>query len=185
MAADQSDSEIWPALPLASWADTYATLHMWKQIVGNVHLAQADEVLSEFRGEFIGKSSPVHFFWGSFDHAVTRFSGRRAPERAGADLITREAYSHEVISVGFWPGSAGVSDAAFYAYAAPEPPGFKTAPVGPRPAFYSHDLNEFILKYEDMRAAASPRDALLEFARSTYDAGASLGGWDRQALERH
>ena len=99
--------------------------------------------------------------------------------------MTREAYSHEVISVGFWPGSPGVSDAAFYAYAAPEPPGFKTALVGPRSAFYNHDLNEFMLKYEDMRAAPSPSDALLEFARSTYDAGASLGGWDRRALERH
>ena len=301
MAADSSDAERWPALPLAWWADTYSTLHMWTQVVGKVRLAlappvnhwwhvtlavtarglttrampyaggsfeiafdfidhqlridtsegrsrslalepqtvaefysrvfaslgelgitvhiwpmpveipapvrfdldhdhrsydaasvtrwwrvvsQADEVLNEFRGEFIGKSSPAHFFWGSFDHAVTRFSGRRAPERDGADPVTREAYSHEVISVGFWPGSAGVSDAAFYAYAAPEPPGFKTAPVGPRAAFYNHDLNEFILNYEDMRAAPSPRDALLEFARSTYDAGASLGGWDRQALER-
>src|SRR5438876_8777038 len=145
----------------------------------------ADTIFKEFRSSFLGKSSPVHFFWGSFDLAVTRFSGRRAPEREGADPITREAYSHEVISVGFWPGSAGVSDAAFYAYAAPEPPGFKTAPVGPRAAFYNHVLNEFILNYEDMRAAPSPRDALLEFARSTYDAGASLGGWDRQALERH
>jgi hypothetical protein len=126
----------------------------------------------------------VHFFWGSFDHAVTRFSGRRAPEREGADAMTREAYSHEVISVGFWPGREGMSDAVFYAYAAPEPAGFKTALVGPPSAFYNHDLNEFLLNYEDMRAAPSPGDALLEFARSTYDAGASLAGWDRQALER-
>lgn len=148
-------------------------------------LSMSHQVLSEFRGEFLGKSSPVHFFWGSFDLAVTRFSGRRAPEREGADRVTREAYSHEVSSVGFWPGSPGVSDAVFYAYAAPEPSGFKTARVGPPGAFYSHDLNEFILKYDDARTSPSPRDALLEFARRTYDAGASLGGWDRAALERH
>jgi Family of unknown function (DUF5996) len=148
-------------------------------------LSQADDVLREFRGEFIGKSSPVHFFWGSFDLAVTRFSGRRAPEREGADRVTREAYSHEVSSVGFWPGSAGVSDAVFYAYAAPEPPGFKTAKVAPPAAFYSRELGEFILKYEDMRTAPSPRAALLDFARSTYEAGASLAEWDRSALERH
>ena len=148
-------------------------------------LLQADDVLREFRSEFIGKCSPVHFFWGSFDLAVTRFSGRPAPEREGADRMTREAYSHEVISVGFWPGSVGVSDAAFYAYAAPEPPGFKTAKAAPAAAFYSRDLGEFLLKYEDMRTAPSPRAALLDFARSTYDAGASLGQWDRPALERH
>jgi hypothetical protein len=148
-------------------------------------LSQVDGVLKEFRGEFLGKCSPVHFFWGSFDLAVTRFSGRRAPPREGADAITREAYSHEVISVGFWPGTTGMSDAAFYAYAAPEPQGFNTARVGPSPAFYSTDLKEFLLKYEDMRTGASPRAALLEFARSTYDAGASLGSWDRSELERH
>jgi hypothetical protein len=147
-------------------------------------LSSSQQVLNEFRGEFVGKCSPVHFFWGSFDLAVTRFSGRRAPEREGADRITREAYSHEVSSVGFWPGVPGVSDATFYAYAAPEPPGFKTAPVGPAGACYSADLNEFILSYEDVRTSASPRDALLEFARRTYEAGASLGGWDRAALER-
>jgi hypothetical protein len=297
------DTELdrWPALPLAAWADTYATLHMWTQIVGKIRMAlappvnhwwhvtldvsarglttrampyaagsfeiefdfvehrlriatsdgrsrslelapqsvaefyasvlsllrdlgitvriwpmpveipapirfdedhghasydaaavtrfwrvlsQADEVLKEFRGSFLGKSSPVHFFWGSFDLAVTRFSGRRAPEREGADRMTREAYSHEVSSVGFWPGRVGVSDAVFYAYAAPEPPGFKTARIGPPPAFYTTDLNEFLLKYDDMRTAASPRAALLEFARTTYEATASLGGWDRLALER-
>jgi hypothetical protein len=297
------DTELdrWPALPLAAWADTYATLHMWTQIVGKIRLAlappvnhwwhvsldvsprglttrampyaggsfeiefdfvehrlrietsdgrerslelapqsvaefyarvlgllhdlgitvriwpmpveipapirfdedhghasyeaaavtrfwrvlsQADEVLKEFRGSFLGKNSPVHFFWGSFDLAVTRFSGRRAPEREGADRMTREAYSHEVSSVGFWPGRVGVSDAVFYAYAAPEPPGFKTARVGPPAAFYSSDLNEFFLKYEDMRTVASPRAALLEFARTTYEAAASLGRWDRLALER-
>ena len=105
---------------------------------------------------FLGKCSPVHFFWGGFDLAVTRFSGRRAPERPGADAITREGYSHEVISAGFWPGSGAVPEAAFYAYAAPEPPGFKTARVGPAAAFYSTDFGEFVLRYEDVRTAASP-----------------------------
>lgn len=145
----------------------------------------ADAVLKEFRGRFLGKSSPVHFFWGGFDLAVTRFSGRRAPERPGADRITRESYSHEVISAGFWPGGAGgVDDAAFYAYAAPEPEGFRGAPVGPAGASYKTTLSEYILPYDDVRRAASPRAALLEFVQSTYDAGASLGRWDRAALER-
>ncbi len=255
----EHDQQQWPALPLSEWADTYATLHMWTQVVGKVRLALAPPVnhwwhvtlyvtprglttrampyaggcceiefdfvahrlhiktssggvesielrpqtvadfyaqvmstlralgvgvriwrmpveipapirfdrdrdhqaydraaverwwqvilrvhgvLEEFRGEFIGKSSPVHFFWGSFDLAVTRFSGRKAPEREGADAMTREAYSHEVISVGFWPGMAGVSDAAFYAYAAPEPGGFSAARIEPAPAFYSAGLTE-------------------------------------------
>jgi hypothetical protein len=146
-------------------------------------LAAADTVLNEFRGEFVGKCSPVHFFWGSFDLAVTRFSGRRAPERAGADAVTREAYSHEVSSIGFWPGGPGAPDASFYAYAAPEPPGFKEAAAGPA-AFYSGELSIFILPYEDVRTAASPRDTLLDFAHRTYDAAATLGGWDRAALER-
>jgi hypothetical protein len=116
---------------------------------------------------------------------VTRFSGRRAPERPGADLITREGYSHEVISAGFWPGGGTVAEASFYAYAAPEPPGFKTARVGPAAAFYSTDFGGlFLLKYEDVRTAASPRDALMEFLETTYAAGATLAGWDRQALER-
>jgi hypothetical protein len=291
----------WPALPLAGWADTCATLHMWTQVVGKVRLALAppvnhwwhitlattarglttspmpygpgtleiafdfvdhrlrletsdgrsrtialeprtvadfyrefvqalrelevavriwptpvevpapirfdqdvqhhsydrdaverwwqalldvDVVLKEFRGRFLGKCSPVHFFWGSFDHAVTRFNGRRAPERPDADAMTREAYSHEVISAGFWPGSGALQEAAFYAYAAPEPPGFKTAHIGPRAAFYSADFNEFVLKYEDVRTAASPRDALMEFLQTTYEAGATLANWDRQELER-
>jgi hypothetical protein len=147
-------------------------------------LSLAAETLAEFRGGFVGKSSPVHFFWGSFDLAVTRFSGRRAPERPGADRITRESYSHEVTSVGFWPGGAGgVDDAAFYAYAAPEPEGFKRAAVGPAAASYSDGLSEFILMYDDVRRSPSPRAALLEFARSTYAAAASLGKWDRAALE--
>jgi hypothetical protein len=147
-------------------------------------LLSVDAVFKEFRGGFIGKSSPSHFFWGSFDLAVTRFSGRRAPDRPGADAMTREAYSHEVSSAGFWPGSGALAEAAFYSYAAPEPQGFKTARVGPAAAFYSPDFNEFILKYEDVRNAASPRDALTEFLQTTYDAGARLGGWDRPELER-
>ena len=295
----------WPLLPLAAWADTYATLHMWSQVVGKVRLAlappvnhwwhvalyvtarglttspipyrggafemafdfidhrltietsegarkdialeprsvadfyqlvmtalrdlgiqvriwpmpvevpspirfdrdtqhgsyeaeavnrfwrvllQADAVLKEFRSRFIGKCSPVHFFWGSFDLAVTRFNGRPTTAKADADPITREAYSHEVTSAGFWPGTlaqgASAIDAAFYAYASPEPPGYKTARAGPAGAFYSPDLNIFILRYDDVRGAASPRDALLDFLQTTYDVGADLGKWDRPALER-
>lgn len=146
-------------------------------------LASADTVLKEFRARFFGKASPVHFFWGSFDLAVTRFSGRRAPERPGADTITREAYSHECISAGFWPGGGAITDAAFYAYAAPEPPGFSKAAVRP-PAFYSPQLSEFILMYGDVRKAASPKSVLLDFFQTTYEAGATLGNWDRQALDR-
>jgi uncharacterized protein DUF5996 len=133
---------------------------------------------------FVGKCSPVHFFWGSFDLAVTRFSGRRAPERAGADSITREAYSHEVISHGFWPGSGAVPEPAFYAYAAPEPAGFKAAAVEPAAAFYSAAFNEFILPYTAVRAAASPDADLEAFLATTYDAAATLAHWDRPALER-
>jgi len=147
-------------------------------------LRQIIAVLQEFRGGFIGKSSPVHFFWGGFDLAVTRFSGRRAPERPGADAMTREGYSHEVSSAGFWLGSGAVPEPAFYAYFAPEPAGYKTARVAPEAAFYSPDFNEFVLKYEDVRTASSPRDALMAFLQSTYDAGATLAGWDRSALER-
>ena len=147
-------------------------------------LVSVEEVLQEFRSRFIGKSSPVHFFWGSFDLAVTRFSGRRAPERAGADSITREAYSHEVISAGFWPGGGEVLDPAFYAYAAPEPGGFSKQPIKPSEAFYHSKLNEYILMYEDVRRAPSPSGKLLEFLQSTYEAGATLGKWDRAALER-
>jgi hypothetical protein len=295
----------WPLLPLAAWADTYATLHMWSQVVGKVRLAlappvnhwwhvalyvtarglttspipyrggafemafdfvdhrltietsegarkeialeprsvadfyqlvmtalrdlgiqvriwpmpvevpspirfdrdtqhgsyeaeaanrfwrvllQADAVLKEFRSRFIGKCSPVHFFWGSFDLAVTRFNGRPTNAKADADPITREAYSHEVTSAGFWPGTlaqgASAIDAAFYAYASPEPPGYKSARAGPAGAFYSPDLNIFILRYDDVRGAASPRAALLDFLQTTYEAGADLGKWDRPALER-
>jgi len=302
MSSSVSDQpESWPALPLDSWKDTYATLHMWTQIVGKVRLAltplinhwwnvplyvtarglttsripygersfelwfdfiqhqlvletsegarktlklipcsvadfyrefvimlrseqievkiwrmpveipnpipfdqdrehrsydaaavekfwrillSVDAVFTQFRSEFIGKSSPVHFFWGSFDLAVSRFSGRRAPERAGADAMTREAYSHEVSSVGFWPGSGDVREAAFYSYAVPEPQGLREAPVRPGAARYDKQLGEFLLMYEDVRQAESPSGALLEFCRSTYQTAATLGGWDRKALER-
>ena len=306
-------NESWPALPLAEWQDTYATLHMWTQIVGKIRMAQTplinhwwnvplyvtarglttsamayqgrafqidfdfidhqllircddgaqtsialvprsvadfykevmralgglgidvkiwpvpvevqdpvpfdqdhqnasydpeyanrfwrilvsvDRVFTEFRSRFVGKCSPVHFFWGSFDHAVTRFSGRRAPQRDGADVITREAYSHEVISHGFWPGvrasgpverdkSDGTIDApAFYSYTAPEPTGLSQAPVRPKQAFYHQTMKEFILLYDDVRQADSPEAALMEFLESTYEAGARLAQWDRAELER-
>jgi hypothetical protein len=147
-------------------------------------LLSVNAVFEEFRAEFIGKASPVHFFWGSFDLAVTRFSGRRAPERPGADAITREAYSHEVSSVGFWPGSAGGPDAAFYSYAAPVPAGFAEARVRPDAARWDGSLGEFLLTYEDVRTSASPSRTLLEFCRSTYQAAARFGQWDRGALER-
>ena len=148
-------------------------------------LAGVNTVLTEFRSRFIGKVSPVHFFWGSFDLAVTRFSGRPAPERPGVDFITKEAYSHEVISHGFWPGDGEVvKDAAFYAYAAPEPEGFKDRAVLPVNAFYSGEKGEFFLMYDDMRTADDPEQALLDFCQSTYEAGASLGNWDRSSLER-
>ena len=295
-------SDYWPPLPLAEWKDTYATLHMWTQIVGKVRLAlspavnhfwgstlyvtsrglttstipyakgvfeidfdfvahtlqittslgetrsflliprtvaefyaefmaalhslgidvkvwtmpvevprpvrfnldeshasyqseyaqrfwrilvSTDAVFRQFRSRFICKASPVHFFWGSFDLAVTLFSGRRAPERPGADSITKEAYSHEVISVGFWPGDGEiVKDAAFYAYAAPEPPGFKECQVRPAKAFYSKEKGEFFLMYDDVRTAADPAQALLDFCQSAYEAGANCGNWDRRNLER-
>lgn len=291
----------WPALPLAAWKDTYATLHMWTQIVGKVRMAltplvnhwwnvplyvdarglttsripcgesafelrfdflqhqfvleksngliktlalkprsvadfyrecmemlqsagvdvkiwrmpveipspipfdqdhghasydaeyagrfwrillSVDSVFQEFRTRFIGKSSPVHFFWGSFDLAVSRFSGRRAPERADADPVTREAYSHEVSSVGFWPGSGDMQGPAFYSYTAPAPPGFQEAHPLPSSAHFDKQLGEFILMYDDVRKAESPSASLLAFCQSTYEAGAQLGNWDRSALER-
>jgi hypothetical protein len=307
------NNEVWPALPLAEWQDTYATLHMWTQIVGKIRLAQTplinhwwnvplyvtarglttsampyhsrsleidfdfidhqllvkcddgateslplvprsvadfycevmrilgglgievkiwpvpvevqdpvpfeqdyknasydpeyanrfwrilvqtDKVFTEFRSRFLGKCSPVNFYWGSFDLAVTRFSGRRAPEREGADVITREAYSHEVISHGFWPGQrasgpversksdGAIHAPAFYSYAAPEPPGLSEASIRPQEAFYSGQLKEFILLYGDVRRADSPEALLMDFLQSTYDAGADLAKWDRASLER-
>ena len=296
--------DLWPGLPLAAWRDTYATLHMWTQVIGKVRLAlapmvnhwwqvplyvtsrglstspipygphvfqvdfdflahemrlatdtgevrslalsprpvadfyaetmhalgslgaevsiwttpvevaertpfeqdyrhaaydpdyaqrlwrvlvQADRLLKEFRSRYVGKVSPVHFFWGAFDMAVTRFSGRRAPEHPGAPFVARfvavEAYSHEVSSVGFWPG-AGLGEPAFYAYAYPEPEGFKDYPVLPEEAYYNSELREFVLPYEAVRQARSPDEALLAFAESTYEAAAVTGGWDRASLER-
>lgn len=148
-------------------------------------LIQVDQVFKQFRSQFIGKCSPVHFFWGSFDLAVTRFSGRPAPEREGADPITREAYSHEVISHGFWPGSGKIQAPAFYSYTAPEPPSLKQEPIRPETAFYSSQVSEFLLMYDDVRGADSPRQTLLDFLQSTYEAGAKLANWDRVALERH
>jgi hypothetical protein len=292
--------DVWPSLPYADWRDTYATLHMWMQIVGKVALARApplnhswsvamevtprglstrtlpdgdrtfniqfdfidhklvirasdDEtrtlalrpqtvadfyrelmaaldamglhekvspmpveipspirfdldtvhrsydpahagrcwrifsqvarVFTMSRCEFIGKCSPVHFFWGSFDLAVTRFSGRRAPPREGPKFM-RDAYSHEVISHGFWPGNDALPEPAFYFYAAPEPPGLKEARVKPAAAYYHRELGEFILPYEAVRSAASPDQAILAFVESTYDCAADLAGWDRDALDR-
>lgn len=147
-------------------------------------LLQTNRILGEFRGRFIGKCSPVHFFWGSFDLAVTRFSGRRAPPRPGADAVTREAYSHEVISCGFWPGGGQVPQAAFYAYAAPAPPGLASVPIRPTAARYDQEAGEFFLPYADVRAAADPDGLLLDFLQSTYEAAATLARWDRAALER-
>jgi hypothetical protein len=147
-------------------------------------LVTADTILKEFRARFIGKDSPVHFFWGSVDLAVSRFSGRPAPPRPGADLITREAYSHEVSSAGFWPGGGPITGAAFYCYIVPEPAGFAQSPVRPEKAFYHPQLHEFLLMYDDVRAAESPRETLLEFLQSTYEAAATLANWDRAALER-
>jgi len=145
-------------------------------------LMQSAEVFKQFQANWLGKASPVHFFWGSFDLAVTRFSGRRAPERPGADLVTREAYSHEVISFGFWPGNGGYGRAAYYAYAAPEPEGLGKAVVRPAAAFYSNDRKEFFLNYDDVRTAPSPSDVILEFMDSVYRA-ASVN-WDNAALVR-
>ena len=148
----------------------------WR-IVVEVH-----RVFTTFRSGYVGKSSPAHFFWGSFDLAVTRFSGRLAPPREGPAFM-REAYSHEVISHGFWPGSGPILEPAFYAYAVPEPEGLKTARVLPEAAYYHPELNEFVLPYEAVRTAAAPDEAIAAFVQSTYDRAATLGGWDRRSLE--
>jgi len=147
-------------------------------------LVQTDHVFKEFRGRFIGKCSPVHFFWGSFDLAVTRFSGRRAPVRPGADRITREAYSHECSSAGFWPGSGSVLAPAYYAYTVPEPAGLSKARVRPDGAYYDPHMQEFFLLYDDVRNTADPGATLLDFLQSTYAAGADPAGWERPSLER-
>lgn len=155
----------------------------WRILLGS------DRVLRQFRSRFIGKCSPVHFFWGAADLAVTRFSGRPAPLHPGGipnlpDAVTREAYSHEVSSAGFWPGTAPIDYPAFYSYAYPAPAGFAAAAVRPEAAFYSKDFGEFILPYDAVRTAASPDAVLMEFLTSTYEAAATLGRWDRAALER-
>ena len=152
-------------------------------------LVQVDRVFTAFRSRFIGKSSPVHFFWGSADLAVTRFSGRRAPQHPGGvpglpDKITREAYSHEVASCGFWAGGGAIPYPAFYAYAYPQPEGYASASVKPDAAFYSTDLGEFILPYDAVRQSADPDATLTEFLQSTYEAAANLAKWDRASLER-
>ncbi|MEM9592195.1 MAG: DUF5996 family protein [Pseudomonadota bacterium] len=165
----------------ASYNPDYAERH-WRALV------QIDRVFKLFRTGFLGKSSPVHFFWGSFDMAVTRFSGRTAPLHPGGvpnlpDAVAQEAYSHEVSSAGFWPGSAGVEYAAFYAYAYPEPEGYAKAPVKPAEAFYDDTLKEFVLPYEAVRTAADPDQALLDFLITTYEAAANGAKWDRAALD--
>jgi hypothetical protein len=151
-------------------------------------LYNADRVFKQFRTGFLGKASPAHFFWGSFDLAVTRFSGRRAPRHPGGvphlpDAVAWEAYSHEVSSAGFWPGSGAIDYPAFYCYAYPEPAGFRTAKVKPAAAFFSEALGEFILPYDAVRAAAAPDQALLDFLQSSYEAAANAAKWDRDALE--
>ncbi len=153
-------------------------------------LISVDKVLKEFRSRFIGKCSPVHFFWGSFDIAVTRFSGRLAPPKPEASAqgalqeVMQEAYSHEVSSAGFWPGGGDIKGPAFYSYTTPEPAGFKTQAVRPKPAFYHPGIGEFLLMYDDIRLAASPQSELMDFLETTYEAGANLAKWDRAALER-
>lgn len=162
--------------------DADAAQRLWRV------LAQADRVMREFRGRWLGKCSPVHLFWGSLDLAVTRFSGRLAPPHPGApglpDTVTREAYSHEVSSAGFWPGNDAFPRPAFYAYFYPEPEGYRTAAVRPDAAFYGADFGEWLLPYEAVRTAPDPDAALMDFLETSYAAGATLGGWDRAALER-
>ena len=147
-------------------------------------LMHADQIFQQFSSRFVGKVSPVHFFWGSFDLAVTRFSGRPAPVRENADAITREAYSHEVISAGFWPGNGSFGEAAFYCYAAPAPKGLDAVSIQPAKAGFNNALGEFIFLYEDLRQEPSPDEALLTFLQSSYEAAATLAQWDRNSLER-
>ena len=179
-------NEVDPAIPFeenekdSAYDSQYAN-RFWRVLL------QSDRVFKEFRSEFCGKCSPVHFFWGSFDLAVTRFSGRRAPQHPGGvphlpDAVTREAYSHEVSSLGFWPGNEMMPEPIFYSYAYPEPRGFSEAKAQPTGASYNPQLKEFVLPYEEVRKAESPDALLLEFARSTYDAASTLGNWDRAGL---
>jgi hypothetical protein len=190
LAALSIDAKIWP-MPVelpnpirfdrdtthASYDPVYAQ-RFWRA------LSTVDALCKEFRARFIGKASPVHFFWGSFDLAATRFSGRRAPERPGADALTREAYSHEVSSVGWWPGNGGFDAPIFYAYAAPEPPGFAESKILPAEAIYNAQLKEYFLSYDVVRKSDDPRRTVLDFFQSTYEATAINGKWDRAALER-
>ena len=157
--------------------DRGAVERFWRTLIN------LDCLFKQHRSNFIGKSSPVHFFWGSFDLALTRFSGRISPPREGADIVTREAYSHEVISCGFWPGGSTFPYAALYAYAAPAPAGFDAVQVSPPAAFYSREMGEYFLKYDDVRSAPSPEQAVLDFCRTTYEQAATLAHWDRAALE--
>ncbi len=157
--------------------DAEYTNRFWRALVS------IDDVFKKFRAHFVGKVSPVHFFWGSFDHAVTRFSGRPAAPRDGADKITLEAYSHEVISHGWWPGG-GDFEASFYSYASPDPGGLASSSVRPADAQYFDDLGEFLLPYDAVRRSAQPEETLMEFLQSTYDAGADAAQWDRDLLER-
>jgi hypothetical protein len=180
-------NEVEPAIPFdqddqhRSYDPEYAN-RFWRVLL------QSARVFQEFRSRFCGKCSPVHFFWGSFDLAVTRFSGRPAPPHPGGvphlpDAITREAYSQEVSSLGFWPGNAAVPTPVFYSYAYPESPGFTEAKIQPDAAVYEPKLREFILPYDAVRTAENPDKALVEFAQSAYDAASKLGKWDRAALE--
>jgi len=162
--------------------DAQAVNRWWRAMV------QIDRVFKEFRGRFEGKASPVHFFWGSFDIAATRFSGRGAPVHPGGapncpDYVMHEAYSRECSSAGFWPGG-GTQEAAFYSYAYPEPDGYRDSPVRPDAAYYDTNIREFILPYDAVRTAASPDEMLLEFLESTYEAAANRAAWDRESLER-
>jgi len=180
---DPIPSECEDTIPLdkdtqhASYDREYV-LRFWRIV------ALSTEVLTRFRARFVGKCSPVHFFWGSFDLAVTRFSGRRAPARPGADPITAEAYSHEVSSVGWWPGDHRLPRASFYSYAAPEPAGFRDSRVSPAAAYYNEPLGGFYLHYDDVVAADDPAETLMQFCQSTYDTAADCGKWDRDLLER-
>ncbi|WP_444893541.1 DUF5996 family protein [Microbulbifer sp. ANSA003] len=180
-------SEVADAIPFERDQDNYEydpeyAKQLWQALV------QIHRVFTEFRSRFIGKCSPIHFFWGSFDLALTRFSGREAPPHPGGvphfpDWVAREAYSHEVSSAGFWPGGGGVDGACFYSYTYPEPQGFPEARVAPASAYYSKDLGEFLLPYDAVRASRSPDEALFDFLQSTYEAAADKGMWDRSALE--
>src|SRR3954454_4090045 len=186
VAINTTPNEVDPAIPFeqneadASYDPEYAN-RFWRVLL------QTDRVFKDFRSEFCGKCSPVHFFWGSFDLAVTRFSGRSAPKHPGGiphlpDAVTREAYSQEVSSLGFWPGNEMMPDPIFYSYAYPAPTGFAEAKVRPQAASFNAQLKEFVLRYEDVRAASNSDAALLEFAHSTYDAASTLGDWDRASL---